>query len=75
MFKYYFFIVIPISIVIKHRRPLDSSGDEGCLDEDDKIISDYSSGMELHDKDPLIFYREESVFILMLLNRIVAVPS
>ena len=49
------FSVLPMFIVVKHRRHLDSSGDEGCLEEDDKITSDYRSGMQLHDKDPRIF--------------------
>ena len=39
-----FFSVLPVFIVIKHRRHLGSSGDEGCLDEDDKITSGYRSG-------------------------------
>ena len=53
---------IPVFIVLKHRRHLDSYGDEGCLDEDDKITSVYRSGMQLHDQDPchllkgLLFY-------------------
>ena len=58
----FFFSVLPIFIVVKHRRHLDSSGDEGCLEEDDKITSHYRLGMQLHDKDPrhllkgLLFY-------------------
>ena len=57
-----FFSVLPVFIVVKHRRHLASSGDEGCLDEDDKITSGYRSGMQLHDQDPchllkgLLFY-------------------
>ena len=47
-----FFSVLPVFIVVKHRRHLGSSGDEGCLDEDDNITSGYRSGMQLHDKDP-----------------------
>ena len=39
-----FFSVLPVFIVVKHRRHLGSSGDEGCLDEDDKITSGYRSG-------------------------------
>ena len=34
-------IDLPIFIVVKHRRHLDSSGDEGCRDEDNKITSNY----------------------------------
>ena len=49
---FYFFSVSPAFIVLKHRQHLDSSGDEGCLDEDDKITSGYRSGMQLHDQDP-----------------------
>ena len=45
------FTVLPVFIVVKHRRHLDSSGDEGCHDEDDKITSGYRSEMQLHDKD------------------------
>ena len=49
----FFFSLLPVFIVLKHRRHLDSSGDEGCLDEDDKITtSGYRSGMQLHDQDP-----------------------
>ena len=41
---FFFFSVLPVFIVVKHRRHLGSSGDEGCLDEDDKITSGYRSG-------------------------------
>ena len=57
-----FFSALPVFIVVKHKRHLDKSWDEGWLDEDDKITSDYRSGMQLHDKDPrhllkgLLFY-------------------
>ena len=47
----FFFSVLQVFIVVKHTRHLDSSGDEGCLDESDKITSDYRSGMQLHDRD------------------------
>ena len=53
VFQYYcWFSVLPVFIVVKHRRHLGSSGDEGCLDEDDEITSGYRSGMQLHDQDP-----------------------
>ena len=39
-----FFSVLPVFIVVKHRGHSGSSGDEGCLDEDDKITSGYRSG-------------------------------
>ena len=47
-----YFSVSPVFIVLKHRHHLDSSGDEGCLDEDNKITSGYRSGMRLHYLDP-----------------------
>ena len=56
-FQYYQFC-----IVVKHKRHPESSGDEGCLDEDDKITIDYRPGMRMHDKAPrqllkgLLFY-------------------
>ena len=56
-FQYYQFF-----IVVKHKRHLESSGDGGCLEKDDKITCDYRSGMQMHDKDPrhllkgLLFY-------------------
>ena len=40
----FFFSVLPVFILVKHRRHLGSSGDEGCLDEDDKSTSGYRSG-------------------------------
>ena len=62
LFFLLFFSVLPVFIELKHRLHLDSSGDEGCLEEDDKITSGYRSGMQLHDQDPchllkgLLFY-------------------
>ena len=49
----FFFSVLPVFIVVKHRRHLGSSGDEECLDEDDKITSGYRSGNwnAMHDQD------------------------